>query len=235
MERFLKKMIVLTLLGAMFFGCSDAGAFVDVSYYSTIGGDFNFIFDTEGTGLLSSGSQKKVTLSEPSKAVNPSIFLNGGDFYVTTDGEDKMATYGNIAYKNTKLPDGEITLLVFSPLGDEKIYIGSDFDGRVWCRRGENLPVLAGEAAYRKIVLPDGEERTLLMCKGDMTGGKWIGTHGGKILRDSGDGRLEAIGLVEWRLIKLESGLYMSIMMTKSIDKAAKWQGRFNGALYMDK
>lgn len=235
MEKLLKKMIVLTLLGVMFFGCSDAGAFVDVSYYSTIGGDFNFIFDTEGTGILSYGSEKKVILSEPSKAINPSIFLTGGALYVSTDSEDKTATYGNIVYKNTKLPDGEITLLVFSPLADEKIYIGSDFDGRVWCKRGENPPVLAVEAAYRTIVLPDGERRTLLMCKGDMTGGKWIGTHGGKILRDSGDGRLEAIGLVGWRLIKLESGSYMSIMMTKSLDNDAKWQGRFNGTLYFDK
>lgn len=228
-------MIVLTLLGAMFFGCSDAGAFVDVSYYCTVGGDFNFIFVTEGTGLLSSGNEKKVTLSEPSKAITPLIFLDGGNLYVSTDSQDKMATYGNIAYKNTKLPDGEITLLLFSPLGDEKIYIGSDFDGRVWCLRGENPPVLAGEAAYRNIVMPDGEERTLLMCKGDITGGKWIGTQGGKILRDSGDGRLGAIGLFEWRLIGLESGSQMSIMMTKSLDAAAKWQGRFNGTLYMDK
>lgn len=235
MKRSLKKLLVLILLWAIVAGCSDAGAFIDVSFYGSQGGKLNLLFDTEGTGLLSTGNERKVSLSEPSKEVNPWTALNNGAFYVTTDSEDKMATYGNIAYKNAKLPDGEITLQTFSHLGEEKVYIGSDFDGGVWCRKGEDPPVLAAKVSYRTVSLPDGEKRTLLMCNGDMTGGKWIGNHGGKILRDSGDGILEEIGFVAWRLIKLESGSYMSIMMTKSLDKGAKWQGRFNGAVYMDK
>jgi hypothetical protein len=235
MERSLIKLFILILLGVTFVGCRDAGAFIDVSYYGSVGGDLNLIIDTEGTGLLSSGSERKVSLSEPSKEMNPWTARNGGDFYVTTDSEDNMATYGKIAYIDAKLSDGEVTLQTFSHLGEEKVHIGADFDGRVWCIRGENPPVFAVEAMYRTLALPDGEERTLLMCNGDMTGGKWIGNLGGKILRDSGNGRLEEIGLVGWRLIKLESGSYMTIMMTKTLHKGAKWKGRFNGTLYVDK
>jgi hypothetical protein len=105
---------------------------------------------------------------------------------------------------------------------------------QLYRRYGRNIRKNA-EVAYRTVIPPGGEKRTLLMCKGEMTGNQWIGSQGGKILKDPGNGELEEIGLVEWRLIKLELGSYMSIMMTKSLAKKAKWQGRFNGVLYLDK
>jgi hypothetical protein len=231
----MKRLSVAFIAAAMFVGCSSSQDYIDVSYFGSRSGELNLIFDTEGTDLLSSGKEKKVTLSEPSKAVAPWTALNGGAFYVTTDSEDKMASFGNIVYKTTELPDGEITLQAFSHLGDGDVLVGSDFNGRVWRMKGEDPPYLLGETAYRDVTVPGGEKRTLLMSKGDLTGGKWIGSLGGKILRDPGSGQLEEIGLVEWRLIKIESDSYMSVMMTKLSAKGAKWQGRFNGVLYTDK
>ncbi len=186
----MKKLSFMFLVFSILSGCSHSQDFIDVSFYGSRSGNFNLIFDTAGTGLLSTGTEKKVILSESSSAVNPWTALNGGDFYVTTDSDDKMASYGKIVYTNAKLPDGEITLHTFSHHGDEMVMIGSDFNSQVWRVTGEETPVLLGEIAYRNIVLPDGENRTLIMFKGDLTNGKWIGNLGGKILSDSGSGQL---------------------------------------------
>lgn len=154
---------------------------------------------------------------------------------MTTDAPDKLATFAKTVYHTIDLPDGGVTLNAFTHVGDNPVYLGSDFDSRVWMVKGDDDPVLVANIEYREVTFPDGEKSSILMRKGKITNDKWVGDAGGKIYQEDEEGVVKQIGFVEWRLIKMANGNAMTIMMAKSMSEGAKWRGFHNGIYYIDK
>ena len=232
----MKKLLLPMLLVVLLASCAPGGKDIEVGMFGSRGDQYFLLYDVAESGLMAGAEAKVVQLAEPSKEINPGTgFARGGEFFVTTDSDSKMATFGKAAYHTVTLPDGKITLNCFKVAGENSIAFGSDFSSKVWALQGEADPVLVAEIQYRKVKTPEGEERNLLMRKGEITGDKWIGDAGGKIYQEGEDGVLSQIGFVEWRLIKLENGKPMTILMAKDMTDGAKWRGRFNDVIYLDK
>lgn len=231
----MKKLSVLIPFVIALVSCSLSQETIDVSFFGTRGDQYHLVYDVAGTGLLIPEGSKTCTLTEASKEVNPGVAISRGDFYVTTDSKDKMATFAKTVYNTVELPKGSITLNSFSHLGENQILLGSDFDGNVWLNKGEEKPLLIAEYEYRDVKYPDGGTQKIMMRKGLVTGDKWVGDVGGMIYQENEGGELKQIGFVEWRLIKMENGSPMTIMMAKGMGDGAKWRGYFNGVVYLDK
>lgn len=206
----------------------------EVTFYGDSSGvntDFHLIFELDHNGRLNDKNinLETVTLSSPSKSVNPWVGFDYGDFIVSID-ENKAIVYGN--YYSVIVSGWYTTAFKRKGIGEKAL---CEESGNIYFVRSENENIHIGRCQFQVISTPEGEKRTVRVIQLLNPLSKKMFVLGEKIFSIEKNGQLTQEGWVGWREIITSEGKQLVILMTKGMDANAKWAGRYDGKLYKDK